>query len=95
MHGGLQVCKQNDIISKNLAISWSNYLLLQQANYHINKCCVPPPLTKHVTQIVVDVLSFIVNACVLNQSHGHWLLRDALHYAITMNKTNGRIGESP
>jgi hypothetical protein len=46
---------------------------------------VPPLLTWHVAQIVVDVPSFVIIACVLNQSHGHWFLNDVLHSAITMN----------
>ncbi len=46
---------------------------------------VPCLLTWHVAQIVVDVPSLVITTCVLNQSHGHWLLSDALHFAITMN----------
>jgi len=46
---------------------------------------VPPPLTWHISQIMVDVLSSIESACVLNQSHGHWLLSDALNVTITMS----------
>jgi hypothetical protein len=46
---------------------------------------VPLPPTWHVAQIVVDVLSFVVTTCVLNQSHEHWLSSDALHSTITMN----------
>jgi hypothetical protein len=34
----------------------------------------------------VDYFFLNVFACVLNQSHGHWLLSDALHFAILMNK---------
>jgi hypothetical protein len=46
---------------------------------------VPSPLTWHISQIIVDVLSSIVSACVLNQSHGHWLLFNVLNVTITMN----------
>jgi hypothetical protein len=46
---------------------------------------VPPPLTWHISQIIVDVLSSVVSACVLNQSHGNWLLFDALNVKITMS----------
>ncbi len=46
---------------------------------------VPPPLTCHISHIVVDCLSPIVFTCVLNQSHGHWLLNDALHFVISMS----------
>ncbi len=46
---------------------------------------VPPPPTWHVAQIVVDVLSLIVSACVLKQCDGHWILSYAFHFAITMN----------
>jgi hypothetical protein len=45
---------------------------------------VPSPLTWHVFQIIIDVLSLVVSACVLNQSHGHWLLSDALNVTIFM-----------
>jgi len=31
----------------------------------------PPPFTWHICQVIVDCLSFIVTACILNQSHGH------------------------
>jgi hypothetical protein len=44
-----------------------------------------PPLTWHISQIIVDVLFSIVSACVLNQSHGHWLFFDALNAIITMS----------
>jgi hypothetical protein len=46
---------------------------------------VPPPLTWHISQIIVDVLFSVVSACVLNQSHGHWLLCNALNVIITMS----------
>jgi hypothetical protein len=46
---------------------------------------VPPPLTWQISQIIVDCLSPIIFAYVLNQSCGHWLLSDALHYAISMS----------
>jgi hypothetical protein len=46
---------------------------------------VPPPLTWHISQIIVDVLFSIVSVCVLNQSHGHWLLSNVLNVAITMS----------
>ncbi len=46
---------------------------------------VPPPLNWHIFQIIVDVLSSIVSACVLNRSRGHWLLFDALNVIITMS----------
>jgi hypothetical protein len=34
--------------------------------------------------LVTDVFFLVVNACVMNQSKGHWLLLDALFIAITM-----------
>jgi len=46
---------------------------------------VPPPLTWQLCQIIVDCLSPIVFACIFNQSHGHWLLSDALHFTISMS----------
>jgi hypothetical protein len=46
---------------------------------------VPPPLTWHIYQIVVDCLSPIVITYVLNQSKGHWLLNDSLQSTISMS----------
>jgi len=46
---------------------------------------MPPPLTRHISQIIVDVISLIVSICVLNQSKGHWLqLNDALNFNISI-----------
>jgi hypothetical protein len=42
-------------------------------------------MTWHICQIVVDCLSFVVNAYVLNQYRRYWLLSDALHFAISMS----------
>ncbi len=47
--------------------------------------CVLPPLTWHISQIIIDVLSSIINVCVLNQYHWHWLLFYALNATITMS----------
>jgi hypothetical protein len=41
-------------------------------------------MTWHICQIVVNYLSLVVTTCVLNQSKEHWLLSDALHFAIFM-----------
>ncbi len=46
---------------------------------------VPPSLTWQIFQKIVDYLSLLVFACVLNQSSGHWLLSDDLHSAISTN----------
>jgi hypothetical protein len=46
---------------------------------------VLPPLTWHISQIIVDALSLVVSACVLNQSHGHLLLSNALNVTIIMS----------
>jgi hypothetical protein len=45
---------------------------------------VPPLLTWHIFQIIVDCLSHVMSACVLNQSNNHWLLSYVLEYAITI-----------
>ncbi len=42
----------------------------------------PPLLTWKISQIIMDYLSPIVIACVLNWSHGHWMLTDALNSLI-------------
>ncbi len=46
---------------------------------------VPPPLTWHISQKIIDVLSSVVSVSVLNQSLGHWLLSNALNVTITMS----------
>jgi hypothetical protein len=46
---------------------------------------VPPFLTWHICEIVVDCFSLVESACVLNHYRGHWLQSDALHPAISMN----------
>jgi len=46
---------------------------------------VPPPLTWHICQILIDCLSHGVTTCVLNQFRGLWLLSDALHFVICIN----------
>ncbi len=43
---------------------------------------ISPPLTWHICQIIVD---FLVSPCIVNKSKGHWLLNQALNYAISMN----------
>jgi hypothetical protein len=48
---------------------------------------VPPPPTWHILKILIDVFSTMVNACVMNQSRGHWLLIGALFTTITMSCT--------
>jgi hypothetical protein len=44
-----------------------------------------PPLTWQIYQIIVDCLSPIVYTSVFNQSHGHWLFNNVLHFAISMS----------
>jgi len=46
---------------------------------------VPPPLTWHICQIVVNCFSVVITACVLNQSKGHWLLSDVFYSTIFMS----------
>ncbi len=45
---------------------------------------MPPFLTWHISKIIVDFLSLVVNVCFLNQSNNHWLFFDALQFAIIM-----------
>jgi hypothetical protein len=45
---------------------------------------VPPPLTWHISQIIIDVLFPILSIYVLYKSYGHRLLFNALHVTITM-----------
>jgi ABC-type sulfate transport system permease subunit len=37
---------------------------------------------QYFSKIIVDCLCHIVTTYALNQSHNHWLLSDALHFAI-------------
>ncbi len=46
---------------------------------------IPPPLTWHIYQIIIDFFGSIVSSCILNQSRGHWLLNDALNSIIFMS----------
>jgi hypothetical protein len=46
---------------------------------------IPPLLTWHICQIVVNCFSLVIIVYVLNQSRGHWLLSDAFHFAISMS----------
>ncbi len=39
---------------------------------------VPPLLALHISHIIMNLFSLVVNACVLNQSNSNWLLFDAL-----------------
>jgi len=45
---------------------------------------MPPPLTWHISQIIVDVFSPIVCTCVFNQFKGSWLLSDSLNFTISI-----------
>jgi hypothetical protein len=45
---------------------------------------VPPIFTWHISQIIVDCLFLVVNACVLNQFSNYLLLFDVLQSTITM-----------
>jgi hypothetical protein len=49
------------------------------------KSRVPPPLIWYISQTIVDVLSLVVNAYVLNQFCGHWSFSDVLNATITMS----------
>jgi hypothetical protein len=44
---------------------------------------MPPPVTWHISKIIMNCLSLIVY--VLNQYCGHWLFNDVLHSVISMN----------
>jgi hypothetical protein len=46
---------------------------------------VLPPITWFICQTIVDCLNLVVFICVLNQSIIHWLLLNAMNYAITMS----------
>jgi hypothetical protein len=46
---------------------------------------MPPPLTWQISQTIVNCLSLVVFPCVPNESHGQWVLSNALHSAISMS----------
>jgi hypothetical protein len=54
---------------------------------------VPPPLTWHICRIIVDYLGPIVSTYILNQLKGHWLLSDALKFAISMEEDGNVVYE--
>ncbi len=57
---------------------------------------VPLALTWHRSQIIIDVLSWIVNVCVLNPISWAWLLSNVLHATITMTlKFKEKFGITP
>ncbi len=60
-------------------------LYFSKQNFVRMSARVPLPLTWHICHIIVDSLGPIVSACILNQSRGHWLLSDALNFAISMS----------
>ncbi len=43
---------------------------------------VPPHLTWHIFQIIIDFFGLVMSAYILNQFRGHWLLNNALTFAI-------------
>ncbi len=52
---------------------------------------MPPPLTWHISQNIINCLSPIVIAYVLNQPLGHWLLTNALNSMISLSLKLKRI----
>ncbi len=56
---------------------------------------VPPCTTWFICQTIVDYLSLIVSAYVLNQSTSQWLLFDALNSAITMSFSAEKVNLKP
>jgi hypothetical protein len=46
---------------------------------------MPPLSTWPICQIIVNSLSPFINAHVLNQSRGHWLLSNAFNFAISIS----------
>jgi hypothetical protein len=61
-----------------IVLCYSRQIIVKVANR------VPPPFTWHIYQIIVDCLSHIVIACVLNQSNEHQLLNDVMNSTISM-----------
>jgi hypothetical protein len=76
----------NKIITFQEALQFKDSIILcynMQNNVKISGR-VPPLLTWQISHIIVDCFYPIVGACVLNQFSSHWLLYDALQYAIIM-----------
>ncbi len=46
---------------------------------------VPPPVTWHICEIIIDFRGHVVSTCILNLSRGHEFLNDALNFAISIN----------
>ncbi len=45
---------------------------------------MPCPRTWAICEAIMKVLSQFVSSCVFNQSHGHWLLANALQFVISI-----------
>ncbi len=52
------------------------------------ECLVVFVFLLHSFVKIIDCLSFIIFACILDQFVGHWLLLDALNFVITMSFTS-------
>jgi len=50
---------------------------------------VPPLMTWHTCWIIINSFSHVVSPCIMNQSRRHWLLSDALNFAIHEFKIQG------
>ncbi len=81
----MQVCKQSNLVSRGPIFRKAIVLCYSsQTIVHVSSQ-VPPIITWHICQTIVDCLSLVIIACVLNQSKDHQLLNDALNNAITMS----------
>jgi hypothetical protein len=81
----VQVCKQSNLVSRGLIFRKAIVLCYSSQNIVRVSNQVPPIITWHICQTMVDCLSLVIIACVLNQSKDHRLLNDALNSAITMS----------
>jgi hypothetical protein len=68
-----------------LQFRFCHYVVLHQIDYHEDNLLSASTSDMVHFQIIVDCLSLVLSNCVYNKSHEHWLLNDALHFAISMN----------
>ncbi len=73
------------LFHENWRINEAIILCYNRENFVKMSAKVPPFLTWHTCQIIIGSLGHVVSPCIMNEFKGHWLLSDALTFAISMN----------
>jgi len=73
-----QICIQSHHVLEDHGIQTRHHHLLWKGKIcHITKKVLKTQLSD-IAEVITSYLNPMVMACVMNQSHGHWLLFDAL-----------------